>query len=421
VADAIFGSWTHRRADAGGSRALAADLGKVKPRVAWTWEPPVGARIDQVRTSGGYVYAAAMGSAEPGVPGWEHASLFAIDGSNGRLVARRSLPDPVPVAALVLEGRRVHAVATRAGEPVFWYALTAPELRPVHRLAAPIADSASADVLDAWALSDGGLWIELEMGDGVGGYVSLAEGVRDEAAVLGELPSSHDACESGRSLFVPVDRDGETTGDALLKLEPGRPPVVERRARPRRTTWGRLDPELASCRSHALAAEGLVYVAAFGGGRGILLQVIALDHTTGVERWKTPAMRFPASETVGGATRLAHVGGEVVIQRLAADGTPCSDLLFAGPRGSFDTATVGTRRRFVLDASLGGCLLAHATKSDGRVLVAGFSAEGRGLLGRRAQMQFSLETPDVGGAPAVYAGAGKILVKGARRLVAIAV
>ena len=56
------------------------------------------------------------------------------------------------------------------------------------------------------------------------------------------------------------------------------------------------------------------------------------------------------------------------------------------------------------------------------MLVAGFSAEGHGgILGRRVRMEFSVETPDVGGAPAVYAGAGKILVKGARRLVAIAV
>jgi hypothetical protein len=363
-----------------------------------------------------------MGSSDPGVPAWEHASLFAIDAANGRPVARRSLPDPVPVAALVLEGRRIHAVATRAGELVYWYALTAPELRPVHRLAAPIADSTNADVLDAWALSDGGLWLEVETGEGLGGYVSLSEGTRDTAAVLGELPTSRDACESGRSLFVPLDRDGEGTKDALARLDPERAPTVERRARPRKITWGRVDPELDPCRSHALAAEGLVYAAAFGGGgRGILAQVIALDRTTGVERWKTPATRFAVSETVGGATRLAYASGEVVMQRLAADGTPCSDLLFAGPRGSFDTATLGARRRFVLDASLGPCLLAHATKTDGRVLVAGFSAEGRGLLGRRAQMQFSVETPDVGGAPAVYAGAGKILVKGARRLVAIAV
>jgi hypothetical protein len=164
-----------------------------------------------------------------------------------------------------------------------------------------------------------------------------------------------------------------------------------------------------------------VYAAAFGdAGRGIFAEVLALDRTTGVERWKTLVARFPSAGP-GAATRLAHLNGEIVMQRLAADGLPCTDLLFAGPRGSFDTATLGTGRRFVLDASLGGSLLAHRSRADGRVLVAGFSAEGRSLLGRRARMDFSIETPDVGGAPAVYAGAGKILVKGAKRLVAIAV
>jgi hypothetical protein len=435
VADAIFGSWTHRRADAGGSRALGALLGKVKPRVAWTWEPPAGARIDQVRTSGGYVYAAAMGSSEPGVSGWTHATLFAIDASNGRLSARRSLPDPVPVAALVLEGRHVHVVGTRPGEPVFWYALTAPDLRPLQRVAVPIKDARDVDVLDAWALSDGALWLQIETGDGLGGYVYAATPSAQASDVLaarrapfragaaeGILPIARDACESGRSLFVPSDEEGGAPRDALVKLEPDRPGVAERRARPRRAMWGRVDPELDGCRTHALAAEGLVFAAAFGVvGREMMAQVIALDRTSGVERWKTPATRFPSSEA-GSATRLAHVNGEVVMQKLSADGMPCSDLLFAGARGSFETATLGARRRFVLDASLGGSLLAHSTKADGSVLVAGFSAEGHGgILGRRVRMEFSVETPDVGGAPAVYAGAGKILVKGARRLVAIAV
>jgi hypothetical protein len=372
-----------------------------------------------------------MASSE--VPGWEHASLFAIDASNGRLTARRSLPDPVPVAALVLEEHRIHAVATRPSEPVFWYALTAPDLRPLHRVPTRIGDARHTDVLDAWALSDGGIWLELETGDGLGGYVSLAETEPEEddsasprrapfRAAAGGLPGARDACESGRSLFAPTDPLTEQGGgprDALVKLEPEAKDVG--RTRPRRSTWGRLDPELRTSRSHALAAEGLVYAAAFGdAGRGIFAQVMALDRTTGVERWKTPVSRFPSSGP-GSATRLAHWNGEIVMQRLASDGVPCSDLIFAGRRGSFETATLGTGRRFVLDASLGSSLLAHRSKADGSVLVAGFSAEGHGgLLGRRARMEFSVETPDVGGAPAVYAGAGKILVKGARRLVAIA-
>ncbi len=435
MAGAIFGDWSHRRADAGGTRSLAADVGRARPRVAWTWEAPEGARIDQVRTLGGFVYAAAMASAEPG---WEHASLYAIDASSGRLAAERPLPDPVPVAALVIEGHRVHAVATRPGEPVYCYSLTAQDLRPLARLAAPIAGSRQTDVLDAWAHSDGGLWLELESAEGLGDYVSLG-GPGGSSGDEDSLPSrpapfrassgkgqSRDACASGSALFVPTDpgptEPGDSGGvrDALVRLEPERPVIAERRARPRRTTWGRVDSELRACRAHALSAEGLVYAVVVGdAGPGVSAQVIALDRTTGVERWKTPAARFPSS-AAGAATRLAHRSDEIVMQRVSGDGKPSSDLVFAGPRGSFETATLGTGRRFVLDASLGGSLLTHRSHSDGTVLVAGFSAERhRSLLGRRVRMDFSIETPDVGGAPAVYSGAGRILVKGARRLVAV--
>src|SRR5580692_7216548 len=117
MAGAIFGDWTHRRGDAGGSRSLPADLERAKLRVVWSWEAPGSARIDQVRTMGGIIFVATMGTGE--VPGWEHATLYAIDGAGGKVCARRTLPDPSPVAALAVQSHLVHAVSTRPDEPVY--------------------------------------------------------------------------------------------------------------------------------------------------------------------------------------------------------------------------------------------------------------------------------------------------------------
>jgi hypothetical protein len=169
-----------------------------------------------------------------------------------------------------------------------------------------------------------------------------------------------------------------------------------------------------------------VYAALAGRApKELVAQVIAVDRSTFVERWKTPLSRFPSSYSGSrGAelARLAYVNGEIAIQKLGADGTPSSELLVAGPSGSLEPVLLGAKRRFVLDAALGGSLLAHDSKADGSVVVAAFSVESKGgLLGRRARMHVSVETPEVGGAVAVYAGAGKILVKGERRLVAIGI
>jgi hypothetical protein len=426
VAGAILGDWTHRRGDAGGSRALPADLKRARVRVAWTWEAPGGARIDQVRTAGDTVFVAAMGVSEE-TPGWEHATIYAIEGAGGKVSARRRLPDPMPVAALVVEGHLVHAVSTRPEEPVYGYVLTAPELRPVLRFPIPLEDARRPDVLDAWALADGGLWLELETGGGSSAFVALADPSRavSRLELPGSLNGARDACEAGRSLFVPADPSPPAANGprvALYKIEPERASSAERRANPRRAEWARVDTDGVACRVHGLAAQSLVFAALAGDGpRDLFAQVIALDRASGVERWKTPLSRFDAS-CAGGGARLAYVNGEVAMQRLKADGKPSSDLLLAGPRGSLEPALLGAKRRFVLDAALGGCLIGHVPNANGRALVAAFSVEStRGLLGRRARMHFSIETPDVGGAPAVYAGAGRILVRGDRRLVALGV
>jgi hypothetical protein len=416
VAGAIFGDWTHRRGDAGGARSLAADLGSAKLRVAWTWDPPGGARIDQVRTSGDCVFVAAMAT-KGGAPGWDHATAYAIDAASGRVVARRELPDPVPVASLGVEGRLLTVIATRADELVHGYALSIPDLHPVARYSIALGEARRADVLDAWTLSGGGLWLELDEGET--SYASVADpsGASRVSARsvlrVGGAASARDACESERALFVPAGKDAPDA-TVLFKLEP----EEAARARP----WVKTDTLGAPCRAHALGREALVYAAlAIETEEELCAEVIAVDRTTCVERWRTPASTF-AGSFPGELARLAFVNGEVAMQCLSADGSPCSDLLLAGPSGSLEPVLLGAKRRFILDAALGGDLLAHDSKPDGRVVVAVFSAEGKaGLLGRRAKMHASIETPDVGSAPSVYAGAGKVLVKGERRLVAIRV
>src|SRR5580704_12377884 len=120
---AILADGTHRRGDVGVGRALSPGIDRPRPRIAWTFEPGEGAHVDQVRIAGERVYVATMPAADPAAHGWEHATVFALEVSTGRVVARRELPDPAPVAAMLVESGVLHVLATRHGEPVFWYAL----------------------------------------------------------------------------------------------------------------------------------------------------------------------------------------------------------------------------------------------------------------------------------------------------------
>ena len=75
----ILGDWTHRRGDVGGGRAVAAELVRPRPKVAWTFRPRDGASVDQVRIAGERVYVATMPPGDPAALGWEHATIFALE------------------------------------------------------------------------------------------------------------------------------------------------------------------------------------------------------------------------------------------------------------------------------------------------------------------------------------------------------
>ena len=118
-----------------------------------------------MRIVGQNVIVATMMPRDASAPGWEHAAVYAIDARTGVEVARRVLPDPVPVAAMVIEAGVLHVVATRRGEPIFWYALSPADLVPRHRRTLSLA-AGHDDVLEAWAAPEGGLWLELEAATG---------------------------------------------------------------------------------------------------------------------------------------------------------------------------------------------------------------------------------------------------------------
>src|ERR1700738_3262220 len=175
MASVILGDWTHRRCDPGGARAVAAEIDRPRPTVAWSWRPEHGGRGDQGRVIGQNVVVASMMPRDANAPGWEHAVVYALDARTGVEVARRVLPDPVPIAAMVVEAGLVHVVATRKGEPILWYALSPVDLVPQHRRIVTLAASTRhEDVLDAWAAPDGGLWLELDVTIGDRGRHGLA-------------------------------------------------------------------------------------------------------------------------------------------------------------------------------------------------------------------------------------------------------
>src|SRR5580698_2344101 len=103
MASVILGDWTHRRGDAGGGRTVPAEIDKPRPTIAWSWTPEHGGRVDQVRVVGSTVVVATMMPRDSNAPGWEHAVIYVLDAVSGVEVARRVLPDAVPVAAMAVD------------------------------------------------------------------------------------------------------------------------------------------------------------------------------------------------------------------------------------------------------------------------------------------------------------------------------
>ena len=447
----ILGDWTHRRGDPGGTRAISADVARARPEVAWVWEPEHEGTVDQVRIVGGCVYVASMLPRDDDAPGWEHPVIYALDAHTGQVVARRALPDPVPVSAMMAGDGVVHVIATRKGEPIFWYTLQAVDLLPGHRRVIELdRDPRHEDVLDAWLSPGGGVWLELEsaMGGTRGrAYVFIGDGVtrgttqthEDDVASADFGAPARDACCDGHTLFAPLasawrgEEDGVIDGGtspALWKIDPKAGSLEgalddETLAAPARGAWARAELSGPRATLHAIAAEGMVCVIAAAHdttreGRAVV-QALGVDRSSEVVRWKSAVARVPIRASLGHAARVARrPGGEILFQSMRSDGTPCSDLVSARPDGRLESLALGNGKRFLLDAALGELVLAHHEAKNGRVTVCGFEIDREGrLLGRRSVAQWTVETSDLGGSTTVYAGAGHIVVRGARAIAAI--
>jgi hypothetical protein len=431
MASVIVGDWTHRRGDSGGGRTVSAEIDKPRPSVAWSWSPDHGGRVDQVRVVGSTVVVATMMPRDSNAPGWEHAIIYVLDALSGVEIARRVLPDPVPVAAMAFDGGTIHVVATRRGEPVFWYALSPTELAPSHRRVVGIGDTLRhEDVLDAWATPDGGLWLELDATLGPEGarahtysFVdpdggSAVTRLNDEHAAAANPPLARDACAGGHELFVPLDGRWSGEVDAsppvLSRLEP-RPPV-EGAGR----AWARADLVGPRAQIHALAAEGVVCAVAAAEDPAkpdrVRIEAFAADRATGAVLWRAQHDRIAVRSQLGDAARVARrPNGELLFQSLDAEGVPCTPLVCASSDGRLDEILLGARGPYVLDAALGDLVLAHRENREGRVEVGGFAIDHEGrLLGRRAVASWTIDAGDLGGGATVYAGAGSVVVRGAR-------
>jgi hypothetical protein len=435
MSSVILGEWTHRRGDPGGSRAVPAEIDRPRPAIAWSWRPEHGGRVDQVRVVGQNVIVATMMPRDANAAGWEHAVLYALDARTGVEVARRVLPDPVPVAAIVVDSGLVHVVATRKGEPIFWYALSPLDLAPHHRRIVGLQVlTRHDDVLDAWAAPDGGLWLELDSAIDTEGRHALAYVFTDAGGATREVSSheediesdgaapARDACAGGHELFTPVD--GKWTGGdapqppALTRLDPrgGNGPDG---------AWVSATVVGPRAQIHAIGGEGVVCAVAAAEDpdkpERARVEVFAVDRSSGVVRWRAQADRVAIKPQLGDAARIARrPNGELLFQSLGPDGAPRTPLVCARPDGRLDEILLGARGRWILDAALGDLVLAHREDDDGDVQVGGFAIDHEGrLLGRRAVTRWSIGAGDLGGGTTVYAGAGAVVVRGTRAVCAV--
>jgi hypothetical protein len=406
---------------------VAAHIERPRPSLAWTWRPEHGGQVDQVRVAGKSVLVATLAPGDPRAPGWEHAVVYALDARTGTEVARRTLPDPVPVAAMVVEAGVLHVVATRRGEPIFWYALSPADLVPRHRRIVALS-ARHDDVLEAWAAADGGLWLELEAAVGDDARSALAYAFAGDDAAQGTVwpqataadddpPVSRDACAGGRDLFAPID--------GLWSHDPVPPSLARLGHGEREEAWARATVVGPRAQIHAMGSDRVVcgVVLAEDPERADRARVEAFsaDRASGAVAWRAHSDRVDVKPRLGvGARAACRPNGEIVFQSVAADGTPCTPLLCARPDGKVDVIGLGTGGRYVLDAALGDLVLAHRTGKKGRVEVGGFAIDHEGrLLGRRAVLRWTIDAGDLGGGTTVYAGAGAVVVRGTRGVSAV--
>jgi hypothetical protein len=369
---------------------------------------PFDGRIEQVRVVGDVVTIAATPAISH--PGWQHAEVVALDAASGRTIGQRRLPDPVPPSVMVTDENAVRIVATRASEPAFLYTLEPKTLEPTARVRLDARDAATLDIVDAWG--DGrDLWCQVETAES---KKRLFVHTPNPHPTLVWLPIDaglvREPCLADGALFVPVTGvEGETYPCVLVR---GRKvtPIGEPMS-PRERTM-----------ASALAADGAVYVVTAEPihleARTYEVALRVFDRESLAQRGTTRSVELFAP----GAERLRVIrrpGGELVAQLLDAQMVARSDLFLSDDHDAVKMQL--GNKPYVADLALGDHIVAHRELDQGRALIAGFELDHHlRILGRRASLRWSFETPNVGSPIALYAGAGHVLVRGSRALVAIA-
>ncbi len=410
MAGLILGDWTHRRGDAGGSRAVSARILNPKPRVAWRYDLAFDGRIEQVRVVRDVVTIAATPTIAHS--GWQHAEVVALDAASGRVVGQRRLPDPVPPSTMVASLDSVRIIATRASEPAFLYTLEPGSLAPVSRVRVEEGDVASLDIVDAWGEGQE-LWCQVDTPRrDTRLFINVANGkaARVRLPIAAELV--REPCLADGSLFVPLsassaDRDVvhpcvRITGKNVTPI--GEPIEVRKGAM-----------------AAVVAADGAIHIVTAEpmseGGRTFEVSLRAFDRESRLQRGGTRSFELFAP----GAERLRLVrrpSGELLAQLVDAQMAARSDLFLSDDEGAA-RLQLGNKP-YVADLALGDQLVAHRELEQGRAVVVGFELDRRmRILGRRASIRWSFETPAVGSPVALYAGGGYVFVRGSRSLLAL--
>jgi hypothetical protein len=435
---ALVGDWTHRRGDLRGTRFVRGAVGDWKPKVAFTWRPAHGGRVDQVRLVGDAILVVSM---PPGPPGWTHALVHVLDGKTGKERAVRRLPDPAPVGAIAIGPRAVHvAVAGDAVAP-YHYALDRETLRPIRRSALPLTTSGlEDDVLDLWAPSDDRVAFEVELG---------AERARRFGWV--DLPTRRGALRPHAAGLAAGDRggpprDGALSGEYLVVAVPAiaGPPVTP--AGLARMGLAEVSDALEGARASSLPPEsvwvhstlerptvacavvggessvtGVFAAVAADGDSDLDVEVQTIDRATSVVRHQLVArMAGAPGKTFGGFRAVRTPDGSLFLQPVLVGGPAWGLALKVGSGAASPDGVLLGARGSQLAFGTDDALVVVREKAAGLVTLTALDANaGGGLQGRRAKALWALDVPEVGDGVAVYAGPAGVVLRSSKGLTVV--
>lgn len=427
---ALTTDWSHRRGDLLGSRFVRGTLGDWKPKVAWSWAPAHGGRVDQVRTVGESIVVVTM---PPGPPGWTHAIVHVLDGKSGKERAARRLPDPAPVGALAVGPRSIHvAVAGDAVAP-YHYALDRETLRPQRRTALPlVTNGLEDDVLDLWAPSDERVAFEVELG---------AERARRFGWV--DLPSRRGSLRAHEAGMHAGDRggpprDGAISGEYLVIPVPsieGPPPTAAGAQRmgiaevgdggegprpsnlPPEGVWFRSSLERTSAAGTVVGGESSVTCAfaalAPDTEAELDVEVLTIDRATSVVRQRHAARLSGApARAFSGFRAVRTPTGQLFLQPVVAGGAAWGlALKLPNGAGAPDGVLLGARGTSLCFGTEDALVVLREKAAGIATLTALDLQSSGGLQGRRAKSLWSFDVPDAGEGLAVYAGQPGIVLR----------